>query len=312
MGLNIKMQSLLQIVLLSCLSLFADRVVARDLHDVKAAGVLRHIGIPYANFVTISPADGKLNEGGLDVDIIRGFAVYLGVEYQFVKGKIGNGFGLLTGQNINYIDYKIIPGDQKTIRGDLLSGGITILDWRKNIVDFSGDYFPAGIWLFARSDSTLQPIIPSGSILYDIEQVKKQLNGREVLGKRYSSLDPDLYNLKATGAQILDTDYDQKINEMVLSIVKNSVETTLVDVVDGLAALDAWSGAIKAIGPISEAQRMAVVFPKSSPKLRQAFNTYLTKIRADGTFNRMVQKHYPEIFNFYPVYFAKNKQPRKI
>ncbi|MFT7052847.1 MAG: membrane-bound lytic murein transglycosylase MltF [Psychromonas sp.] len=307
MGLNIKMMSLLQIVLLSCLILIADKVVARDLQEVKAAGVLRHIGIPYANFVTISPADGKLNEGGLDVDIIRGFAVYLGVEYQFVIGRSDNVYGLLTGQNAQYTDHKIVFGKQEKIQGDLIADGVTILDWRKNIVDFSDDYFPAGIWLFARSDSTLQPIIPSGSILEDIEQVKKQLNGREVLGRKHSSLDPALYHLKATGAQILDSRYDQRPDEMVLSIIKNSAETTLVDVVDGLTALATWSGAIKAIGPISEAQRMAVVFPKSSPKLRQAFNTYLKKIRADGRFNKMVKKHYPEIFNFYPVYFSKKQ-----
>jgi ABC-type amino acid transport substrate-binding protein len=307
MGLNIKMRSLLQIVLLSCLSLFSDLVVAGDLHEVKTAGVLRHIGIPYANFVTISPADGQLNEGGFDVDIIRGFAVYLGVKYQFVEGRSDNAYGLLMGQNAEYVDQQIVFGKQQKIQGDLFAGGVTILDWRKNIVDFSDDYFPAGIWLFARSDSTLHPIIPSGSILDDIEQVKEQLNGREVLGKKYTSLDPDLYNLKATGAQILHARANQKINKMILSIIKNSAETTLVDVVDGLAALDAWSGAIKAIGPISKKQKMAVVFPKSSPKLRQAFNDYLKKIREDGTFNKLVKKHYPEIFNFYPVYFAKNK-----
>jgi len=312
MILNVKMLSLLQIVLLSCLSLFANRVSAGDLHEVKAAGVLRLIGIPYANFVTISPEDGQFNEGGLDVEIIRGFAVYLGVEYQFVKDEIDNGFGSLTGQNIKYIDRQIIYGEQKKIQGDLLAGGITILGWRKNIVDFSDDYFPAGIWLFARSDSTLQPITPSGSILEDIILVKEKLHGREVLGKKYSSLDPALYNLKPTGAQILYTNDDQKIKEMVLSIIKNSAETTLMDVVDGLAALATWSDAIKAIGPISEEQRMAVVFPKSSPKLRQAFNAYLKKIRADGTFNKMVKRYYPEIFNFYPVYFTKNKSPIKI
>ncbi|PKH03558.1 ABC transporter substrate-binding protein [Psychromonas sp. MB-3u-54] len=307
MGLNIKMKSLLRIVLLSYLSLFAETLIAGDLHDVKAAGVLRHIGVPYANFVTISPTEDKWNEGGFDVDIIRGFAVYLGVEYQFVKGRADNVFGLLTGQNAKYIDQQIVFGKQQKIQGDLFAGGATILDWRKNIVDFSDDYFPAGIWLFARSDSTLQPIIPSGSILDDIKNVKKQLNGRQVLGKQHTSLDPNLYNLKAVGAQVLYSRANQKLNEIILSIIKNSAETTLVDVVDGLAALNTWSGAIKAIGPISEEQRMAVVFPKSAPKLRLAFNAYLQKIRADGTFNRIVKKHYPEIFNFYPVYFANNE-----
>ncbi|MFT6926473.1 MAG: ABC-type amino acid transport substrate-binding protein [Psychromonas sp.] len=311
MGLNIKMRSLLQVVLLSCLSLFADRVVAGDLHEVKAAGVLRHIGVPYANFITISPVNGKLNEAGFDVDIIRGFAAYLGVEYQFVQGESDNVYGLLTGQNAKYIDHKIVFGKRQKIKGDLVAGGATILDWRKNIVDFSDDYFPAGIWLFARSDSTMQPIIPSGSIIDDIKKVKEQLNGREVLGKQYSSLDPALYDLKSAGAHVLHTRADQKLHEMVLLIIQNNAETTLVDVVDGLSALQAWSGEIKAIGPISEAQRMAAVFPKSSPHLRQAFNTYLKKIRADGTFNKIVKKHYPEIFNFYPDYFEQKQTAQK-
>ena len=310
MGLNIKMKIFLKIVLLTYLSLFANRAIAGDLQEVKAAGVLRHIGVPYANFVTISPADGKWNEGGLDVDIIRGFAVYLGVKYQFVKGRGDNVYGLLTGQNAEYINHEIVFGKQQKIQGDLFAGGATILNWRKNIVDFSDDYFPAGIWLFARSDSTLQPIIPSGSILDDIKLVKEQLNNREVLGKEYSSLDPDLYNLKATGAQISHSRGNQKLNKIILSIIKNSAETTLVDVVDGLAALNTYSGAIKAIGPISKEQRMAAVFPKSSPKLRLAFNTYLKEIRSDGTFNKIVKKYYPEIFNFYPVYFTKIKIAR--
>ena len=307
MRLKFKMLSLLQIVLLSYLSLSSDRVIAGDLHEIKEAGVLRHIGIPYANFITISPENGKLNESGFDVDLIRGFAAYLGVEYQFVKGRSDNAYGLLTGQNAEYKDQQIVFGKQQEIQGDLFAGGVTILDWRKNIVDFSDDYFPACIWLFARSDSTIQPIVPSGSILEDINQVKAQLDGHEVLGKKYTSLDPALYNLKSTGAQIMFANQNQDISEMVLSIIINSAETTLVDVVDGLAALDAWSGAIKAIGPVSEEQRMAAVFPKSSPKLRQAFNAYLKKIRADGRFNKIVKKYYPEIFNFYPVYFAKTK-----
>jgi ABC-type amino acid transport substrate-binding protein len=305
MKLNLKMLSLLQIVLLSYLCLFPDRVIARDLDEVKEAGVLRHIGIPYANFVTISPENGELNEAGLDVEIIRGFALYLGVEYQFVEGRSDNVYGLLTGQNVKYQDQQIIFGKQQEIQGDLLADGITVLDWRKKIVDFSDDYFPAGIWLFARSDSTLQPIIPSGSIHEDIIQVKAQLNGREVLGKKYSSLDPDLYHLKSTGAQIMLAHQQQNINDMALLIINNSAETTLMDVVDGLTALAMWSGTIKAIGPISEEQRMAVVFPKSSPKLRQAFNVYLQEIRKNGTYSKLVKKYYPEVFNFYPVYFAK-------
>lgn len=305
MRLNLKIANLLKIVLLSYLSISTNSTLAGDLNEVQAAGVLRHIGVPYGNFVTLYPVDGKLTEGGLDVELIRGFADYLGVEYQFVKAEVGNAFGLLTGLDAKYINLKIVYGSKVTIQGDLLADGITVLDWRKKLVNFSDDYFPACIWLFARTDSTLQPIQPGGSILEDIEQVKAQLNGHQVLAKKQSSIDPDLYNLRATGAKIILQSKDQKLENIAQSLFNNDTESTLMDVVDGLAALERWAGEIKAIGPISEQQKIAVAFPKSSPKLLAAFNAYLKRIRANGTYHNLVKKYYPEIFNFYPIYFTK-------
>lgn len=304
MRLKLKIAQLLKIVLLSCLTISSHSSLAGDLDEVQAAGVLRHIGIPYGNFVTLYPVDGELTAGGLDVELIQGFADYLGVEYQFVKSEVGQAFGLLTGQDAKYINRKVVYGDKVSIQGDLLADGITVLDWRKKVVNFSDDYFPACIWLFARTDSTLQPIQPSGSMLADIEQVKSQLNGHQVLARRESSIDPDLYNLEKTGAEIILQNQGQKLEDIILSLLDGSAESTLMDVIDGLAALDRWAGRIKAIGPISEQQRIAVLFPKSSPKLLAAFNLYLQQIRANGTYHNIVKKYYPEIFNFYPAYFT--------
>ena len=45
---------------------------------VKSRGVLRHLGIRYANFVT---GGGD----GFDVELMRLFATHLGVRYQFVE-----------------------------------------------------------------------------------------------------------------------------------------------------------------------------------------------------------------------------------
>jgi ABC-type amino acid transport substrate-binding protein len=50
----------------------------RDLDAVKRRGVLRHLGIPYANFVTGSG-------DGFDVELLRLFAARLGVRYEFVE-----------------------------------------------------------------------------------------------------------------------------------------------------------------------------------------------------------------------------------
>lgn len=283
---------------------FISEINARDLAEIKEAGILRHIGVPYANFVTQYTEGNKTVEGGLDVELMRGFARYLGVEYQFVKSKWTDIFGLLNGQNAKYIDRKVILGDKIPIQGDVIANGATVLAWRKELVDFSDYYFPSAVWLVSRSDSDLKPIKPSGSMLVDIEQVKLKMKGRDVLAMKQSCLDPDLYDLELTQANIILPVKARKLNEMVPAILNNDAESTLLDVADTLVALQKWSGEIKVIGPVSPEQYMAVAFRKNSPQLRKAFNVYLKQIREDGTYNKMVQKYYPNVFHFYGSFFS--------
>lgn len=285
------------------LLIFTYPLSARDLAEIKEAGVLRHIAVPYANFVFQYKEGDKMVEGGLDVELMRGFAKHLGVEYQFVKSKWTDMFGLLNGQNAKFIDRKVILGNKIAIQGDLIASGATVLEWRKELVDFSDSYFPSAVWLVSRSDSDLQPITPSGSMLVDIEQVKLKMKGRNILAMKQSCLDPDLYNLELTQANIILPVKALKLNEMVPAILNNDAESTLLDVADTLIALQKWSGEIKVIGPVSREQRMAVAFRKDSPQLRNAFNRYLKQIREDGSYNKMVKKYYPNVFHFYGSFF---------
>lgn len=293
-----------KLILSLFLLLFTCQLSARDLAEIKEAGVLRHIAVPYANFVSQYKEGDKMVEGGLDVELMRGFAKHLGVEYQFVKSKWTDIFGLLTGQNAKFIDRKVVLGDKITIQGDLIASGATVLEWRKELVDFSDYYFPSAVWLVSRSDSDLQPITPSGSMLVDIEQVKLKMKGRNILAMKQSCLDPDLYNLELTQANIILPVKALKLNEMVPAILNKDAESTLLDVADTLVALQKWSGEIKVIGPVSPEQRMAVAFRKDSPQLRNAFNIYLKQIREDGSYNKMVKKYYPNVFHFYGSFFS--------
>ncbi|WP_372881043.1 transporter substrate-binding domain-containing protein [Psychromonas sp.] len=304
MALNLPFKKLLQITLFCSMGFSSPPTIAGDLDNIKASGVLRHLGVPYANFVKQFPKDNTYIETGFDIELIQGFADHLGVDYQFVKGDGHNIIGQLIGQNIEYTDGQIVYLDNEKIQGDLIASGVTNLEWRKALFDFSDDYFPAGVWLFARVDSPMQPIQPSGSIVEDIKQVKAQLAGRDVLGQRQTCLDPDLYHLKSSGANVILPNPPLRSAFMIPAILAWEAESTLLDVVDGLAALEKWAGEIKVIGPISEEQRLAVAFRKNSPELRQAFNAYLKVIRADGRYLEMVKKYYPEVFNFYPDYFT--------
>jgi len=289
------------LLLFLAVPLIASPIFARDLPEIKAEGVLRHIAIPYANFST-GMGDG------LDVEMIQGFARELGVSYELIKSDWQQVFGDLTGRQVrregkNAQLLEVVP-----IRGDLVANGMTILNWRAQVVDFSEPTFPSGVWLVARANSTLIPIAPSGNIKEDINKVKEQLRGRSVLALANTCLDPGLYQMDATGAEIRLQSRERKLNELVPAILNNDGESTLLDVPDALIALERWPGKIKVIGPISDTQQMAVAFRKDSPKLRAAFNAYLRRIRNDGSYNRLVSRYYPAVFRYSAEFFNQSEQ----
>lgn len=293
----------LLIILLGFMSV--THVMARDLADIKEEGVLRHLGVPYANFVSQYEEGNKVNHSGLDIELMQNFAKYLGVEYEFVPAQWTTVFGMLTGRNGLFVDNQVVYGEPEPIVGDVIANGLTILDWRGEMIAFSDDYFPSAVWLVARTESELAPITPSGFIFDDIKMVKGLLKERDILAMKQSCLDPDLYDLYATEANVILPTKQLQLNEMVPFLLSIGAEATLLDVADSLIAIDKWPDAIKIIGPISEEQRMAVGFRKDSPELRKSFNQYLKMIRADGSYNRLVKKYYPTVFHYYQDYFDK-------
>ena len=284
---------------LSILTLFLSSFLfSSDLKDVKEKGELRHLGIPYAKFITGSG-------DGLDIEVMQGFAKYLNVKYTFVPTTWATVYGDLTGQNAKNGENGVEFLDKRPIKGDVVANGLTILEWRKKVVNFSTPTFPSGVWLIARSDSKLEPIIPSKSLSNDISLVKNYLLGKSVLAIENTCLDPRLYDLKSTKAEIRLQSEKVQLNELVPAILNNKAETTLLDVPDALVALQKWPGEIKVIGPISQDQEMAVAFSKDSPLLLNEFNKYFNEIKKDGSYNKLVQKYYPDVFDYYETFFNK-------
>lgn len=279
------------------LCMLMQNTTARDLNAVREAGVLRHLGIPYANFVT-GYGDG------LDVELMQGFAKHLGVRYEFVETNWPQVFGDLTGQHARRAGQDAELLQRTPIRGDVAASGMTMLDWRKQIVAFSDPTFPSGVWLVARADSRIAPISPSGNVLDDIRMVKDSLPGVSVLALPNTCLDPGLYDMKATGAEVRVQPPSRKLNEMVPAILNNDAETTLLDVPDTIIALERWPGLIKVIGPVSSKQYMAAAFRPDSPHLRKAFNDYLKQIRRDGTYNLLIKKYYLAVFRYFKDFFS--------
>ena len=139
----------------------------------------------------------------------------------------------------------------------------------------------------------------------DINMVRAQLAHHGVLALADTCLDPGLYDLDSTGAEIRLQPKGRKLNEMIPAILNHDAEATLLDVPDALIALERWPGLIKVIGPISRHQLMGVAFRKDSPELRAAFNRYFKRIWDDGTYNKMVRRYYPAVFRYFSDFFKQ-------
>ncbi|MBN1437105.1 MAG: transporter substrate-binding domain-containing protein [Sedimentisphaerales bacterium] len=270
-------------------------VWAGDLDSVREAGVLRHIGVPYANFVTGTG-------GGLDVELMQRFAQHLGVRYEYVEANWGNVIQSLIGSEFDRSEPNVALVGDYPMRGDVIANGLTFLSWRDQLVDYSTPTFPTQVWLVAAADSELTPIEPSGDVNADIAAVRAQLADRRVLCKSNTCLDPSLHDLAGAGAEPVD--FEGGLNDMVPAVLLGEAEATIIDVPDALVALERWGGRMKIIGPISQPQVMGVGFRPDCPQLRQEFNEFLDEIWADGTYLELVQEYYPAVFHYYPEFFA--------
>jgi len=263
---------------------------AVQIEEIKQRGVLIHLGVPYANFVTGSG-------DGLDVELIKLFAQHLGVEYQYVETSWADVIGDLCGKEATAESQKV------QARGDVIANGFTVIPKREKMVNFSIPTFPTQVWLIARSDSPIKPITPGDSIGKDIQMVRSLLGGHEVLVLKNTCLDPSLHNLEATGARVRC--FPGSLNELAPAVINGEAETTILDLPDAFIALEKWPGKIKIIGPISEAQVMGCAIAKSSDELREAFNLFFEQCKRDGTYMRLVAKYYPRAPHYFPEFFRQ-------
>jgi len=266
-----------------------------DLDAVRQRGVLRHLGIPYARFVS-GPGEG------LDADLVRAFAASLGVRYEFVETSWGAAIGDLVGRRVSAgrPDPRSAPVTE--VRGDVLAAGITVLPWRTRSVAFSAPTFPTQVWIVAVAESPVVPVAATGDVDRDVQAVRRTLGGKRVLGVPGTCIDPALHDVAGAGGRpvLLQT---ERLDEVAPALLRGEGDLALLDVADADLAFERWPGRFKVIGPVTPVQDMAVAFRKDSPGLRRAFDAFLAEIRADGTYDRLVVQHFPRAAALYPDRF---------
>jgi ABC-type amino acid transport substrate-binding protein len=291
-----RIRGLLTFVGMAAMVATAPVPAGADLDALKERGVLRHLGVPYANFVS-GAGDG------MDVELMQMFARRIGVRYEYVPTDWPDAIGDLTGEKVRGGDAGVERLGQVAVRGDVIANGMTVIPWRAEVVSFGETTFPTQVWLVSRADSEVSPIEPTPSLADDIVATKSVLRGRTLLGKLDTCLDPALYDIQATGAQI--SLFGGSLNEIAPAILNDEAEFTLLDVPDALVALQKWPGRIKVIGPVSEEQTMAPAFRKDDRELRAEFDLFLREIKADGTFAELVTRYYPYVVDYFPDFLSR-------
>jgi ABC-type amino acid transport substrate-binding protein len=266
----------------------------RDLDEVKKEGVLRHIGVPYANFVTGSG-------DGMDVELMQLFAKQIGVRYEYVKSSWDTVVPDLIGKTVKPNGDNVELLEPVPVKGDVVANGFTILNWREKILDFSRPTFPTQIILLAKANSSLKPIKPSGDMNKDISRTKKLTSGKTCIGVKGTCLDPDLYNLQAEGA--ITKNFTGALDDISVAVIKGEAETAVMEIPDALISLKKHPGKLKIIGPLSPMQEMGAGFARDAPKLRSEFNKFLAQSKKDGSYLRIVKKYYPSVIGLYPAFF---------
>lgn len=281
------------------LGIFATtEAVAADLDEIKARGELRHLGIRYANFVTGSG-------DGFDVEIMQGFARRLGVQYKLVYSDFYNVIRDLLGREVVRHAGEVSLTGEFPIKGDVIATGFTVLPWREQILTYSDATFPSQVLLVAPSESSVQPIKEGATLSDDIKETKQLIGSKSLLVMERTCLDPANYGLTGVGVDLKAYTKSANLNEMVPALLNGEAQLTLLDVPDVMLDMRKWAGQIKVLGPVSERQTLAAAFPKDAVKLREAFDAYLRDIKADGTYNRLVDKYYPGVRRYFPDFFDK-------
>jgi ABC-type amino acid transport substrate-binding protein len=266
-----------------------------DLDAIRARGVLRHLGIPYASFVT---GGGD----GLDVELVRRFAHKLGVRYEYVETDWPAALPDLVGRKVSAGVPDPDQAPPVAIRGDILATGLTVLPWRARAVAFSAPVFPTQVWVVARAGSPVRPITPTGTPGGDVDAVKATLRDRSVIGVANTCLDPALYQLDRTGARLQLRKL--RLDEVAPALVNGDSDLALLDVADAMLALQRFPGKLKIVGPVSARQEMAAAFRKGSPRLREAFDAFLAEARRDGSYDALIRTYFPEAPVYFPDFFV--------
>lgn len=211
-----------------------------------------------AEFPPFEYVDDNGEPDGFDVALIKAISEKLGVQVEVENME----FDSLVASIGNKIDVAI--------------AGMTVTDERKNSVDFSDSYY----------DALQYVIVPEGSEIAAFDDLAGKTIGVQLgtTGDFIASDDVD-------GASV--SQYNKAV-DAVNDLINGRVDCVIIDKNPALVFEEKFAGQVKALDGAQfdfEVENYAIALPKGDTALADQINTALQEIKADGTFDKLVEEY---------------------
>jgi len=199
-------------------------------------------------------------------------------------GELGRRIGAKLGRPIEFVDMKfsaLIPA-LKSGKVDLIAAGMTATEERKKSVDFSESYFDNSQVLIVKKEVDKETDAEKKNVkLKTIDDIKNKRIG-VLLGSVH-----DTYALKNfPNATILQY---KSPSELILAVRSKKVDAAIYTY-ESLLEILRGDNELKLFGDTLFTVPIAIGFNKQNDALREKFNSFLKKIKVDGTFDGMVNR----------------------
>lgn len=209
---------------------------------------------------------------GLDIDIIKAFGEYIGVEVE-----------------IKDIDFDSALLSVSTNKSDVAIAGITKNEKREQTLSFSNSYYAANQVVVVKEDSAYASLTTEAEILSLLTSSKATIGcQRGTTGEYYIEGDEDwgFSGIADTNCRTFDNGA-----LAVNALANGQIDAVILDVAPANVYCEKTQG-VKVLDVVLTEEEYAIAVDKGNDTLVAALNDFIAKIKEDGTFETIVTKYF--------------------
>lgn len=242
---------------------------SRSLDDIKKADKI--VVALNAEFPPFEYRNGK-NIEGIDVDIIKAYADYIGVKCV-----------------INDMDFDATFLSVYSGKADVAISGITVNDKRKRSFTFTESYYNSSQVVIVREDSEYANAESLDELLELLSRNEASIGvQRGTVGEYYSSGDESWGFSGIPNTETISYDNGALAFEKLSS---GALQAVILDEAPALMIAKKYNN-VKVLDYILTEEEYAIAVQLGNDSLCESLNEFINKIKSDGTLDSILEKYY--------------------